>query len=253
MRRRHYLAATTSGLSLALAGCTGQIQDAGTTNSDAETGTSVNSGAPTAEQQGQETTREPVGGPNVTIGESTIRTDDSGYQTEKYVDVTVFNDGDVPSGQVELTVRWYDDNGDLLDDSRQFLPTLGAGETWLARVRALTTEPAEIADYEVDGQYETQPPQAPENVELLESDFEVGGDGGVTVTGRAENNTGGELSYLEAVGKLYDADGRVLAGEFTNETEIPAGETWRFNVEWIQFDRIGQIDSYEALLDDSAF
>lgn len=230
----------------------GEATDAATespTPTDAETPTQSPTETPT-ETRTPTGTPTPAGEPEVVIQESELVVDDSGFSTETHVAATVTNEGDSPSGQVVLTARWYDENGDLLDDSSARLPTLDAGETWAARVEALSDD-ERIDDFELEGEFEREPPQPPADVELVESELQTGEED-VTVTGRVTNNTGDELGYVEAIAKLYDDQGRVLSGNYTNETDIPADETWRFEISWVLFARADAVADHEALLSGTA-
>jgi arylsulfatase A-like enzyme len=56
------------------------------------------------------------------------------------------------------------------------------------------------------------------------------------------------LDYLEANGRLKTSDGTILSGEFTNETDVPEGETWRFEITWFTVDRTDQVDGHDVTL-----
>ncbi|WP_436924497.1 FxLYD domain-containing protein [Halosimplex amylolyticum] len=179
--------------------------------------------------------------------DSELVVDEGEYSTETYVAATLENQGDAPSGQITLTAEWYDSNGDFLDNDNKYLPILRAGETWEARVHALTDD-EDIDDYELSGEYDPSPAKPPEDVEIVETDHEASNDGSVVVTGRVENNTGDEISYLEAEALLYDDSGVVLDGDWTNQSGIPEGETWRFEIEWFQFDRADRVADHDVIL-----
>jgi hypothetical protein len=98
---------------------------------------------------------------------------------------------------------------------------------------------------------EDEPPRPLSDVALLESDLQTSEDE-ASVSGRVENNTGGELTYIEAIAQVYDGDGNVLGDEYTNETGIPEGETWSFSVEFFGFGRIDEIVDHDVVLDATA-
>lgn len=223
MHRRQYLAVVAAA---AIAGCGGGSGDrSGDDDGDAGGG----------------------GEPQVDIVESSLETVEGEYSTETYASATVENSGSVRSGDVELTARWYDSDGNLLDDDSESLPSLAAGQTWNARVEALVDD-EKIDDFELDGEFEVEAPTAPDGVELVDSELRVTEDGDVSVVGSAENGSGELLDYMEANAMLFDADGDVLAGSFDNQTEVPAGETWSFEIEFYGMARADQIDTHEMLL-----
>ena len=126
------------------------------------------------------------------------------------------------------------------------MQTLAAGETWLARIDAVTDD-EEIDDYELTTEIGDEPPQPPADVEVLESELQTGEDE-VSITGRVENNTGDRLGYIEAIARVYDDENRVLGDEYTNQTDLPEGETWRFNIDRPVRYRIDEVDDHDVLL-----
>lgn len=192
-------------------------------------------------------TEEPSGEPDVERGKTELVVDDSGFTTDVYVAAEVVNRGDGASGRVTLTVNWFDADGNYIDDSRAYLATLGAGETWLARVTFLGTGAEEVDDFEISGEFETEHPRDPSDAELVDSDL-LTGDEEVKITGQVENRSDDEIDYIEVIGKLYDGDGNVLATDLANQSGVPGGETWRFELNWLVFDRADQVADYDVLL-----
>ncbi|MFC7142771.1 FxLYD domain-containing protein [Halosimplex aquaticum] len=270
MNRRQFLATVSTTTALGLAGCgdggtetvgggDGGVEDTATqsptpTPADSGTGGSTPTQTPTetptdtpTETPSPTPSPTPAGEPNVQIVESELVVEEGQWSTDTYVAATVENQGDAPSGQITLTAEWYDSNGDFLDNANQYLPILRAGETWEAHVHALS-DAEKIEDYDLSGEYESTPARPPENVEIVETSHEVSDDGGVTVTGRVANNTGEEINYLEAEALLYDDSGVVLSGDWTNQSGIPKDETWRFEIEWFQFDRAERVADHNVIL-----
>ena len=282
MKRRKFLAALAV---LALAGCSEDGTEtidttvpSETTSADVETTTSAASmtpintdttsgtqspaeGAPETTTTEIETrtetstptdteTRTPTSEADVTIGSTELVTKEDDFFTRKWVAATVTNEGDAASGQITLTVEWYDSEGNYLTDTNEYLESLGPGETWAARVEKLT-DVEEVADYEISGEYETDPLQPPDGVELVKSELQIGEE--PQISGEVANTTEESLDYIEAIGKLYDGDGVVLGSEYTNETDIPADTNWAFTLEWLVFDRTDQVEDHKVLLDGSPF
>ena len=257
--RRHLLAST---LALTVAGCVtdspGPSEEATTTTTDRETSTGAaatttpDTDAETAtESSTEERTTEPAQGvPALVIENEELVVDEGQDSTEAYVTADITNEGDVASGQVVVTTEWYDENGDILGNARAYLPTLGAGETWVARVDALLSDNSAIADFEFGAEYDEQPPEPPEGVAVVESSLQFG-DGTVAVTGRVANDAEDALDYVEAIAILYDADGNVLDGDWTSETDVPAGATWQFTVDWFVYERVDAVDSHRVLLNEA--
>ncbi|WP_255595025.1 FxLYD domain-containing protein [Haloprofundus salilacus] len=135
-----------------------------------------------------------------------------------------------------------------MDNSSAYLQSFGAGETWAARVSYLGTSAEEVAAYELEGEYDREPPiPVGDGLELLDSEMKVGEDE-VIISGQIENGTGDNVSYLEVIGKIYDEGGIVLGDEWTNVTDIPAGETWLFEMSWLGWERVTAADDYEISL-----
>jgi hypothetical protein len=192
------------------------------------------------------------GEPQVTILDSELVVDDTGYSTDVYVAATVTNEGGVPTGQVELTADWYDEAGNFLDNDQTFLQSLGAGETWAARVYHLGTDSEEVDTYEFEGSFETDPPKTnPSGLEVVSTDMKIG-DREVLIEGRVSNERDGPVPYVQATGKIYDEEGILLDDEWTNVTDIPEGETWAFELTWRGRDRVDQAASSELWITDTA-
>jgi hypothetical protein len=66
--------------------------------------------------------------------------------------------------------------------------------------------------------------------------------------GTAANNRSNTVSYLEANAKFYNSDGSILTTNWTNVTDLAAGESWQFELDSLLTDRTGQVESGEILL-----
>lgn len=75
------------------------------------------------------------------------------------------------------------------------------------------------------------------------------------MTGLIENTGDSPIDYLEAAVTFYDEEGIVLGSGFTNVTDLPAGETWSFEVEFISYNQTAdtRVTDHEVTLSDSAF
>jgi hypothetical protein len=251
MRRRTYL--TTAGITLAaLAGCTsseGDTEDVDTPTDD-ETEAQDDSNdenTDTETETEEETTEVSSGKAAIEITEHELVVNEGDYSTDVYVLATVENTGDAASGQINLTAEWYDDSGNFLDNDDAYLASLGAGETWSARVFYLGSDGGQVADYEFSGEFNTEPPADPDGLELTTSELQVGEDTAV-ISGEVANNRDESVSYVEAVGKFYDGDGVVLKSDMTNVSDLPAGETWSFEVEALGHVRYDAIADHEVII-----
>lgn len=248
MRRRTFF--TTAALA-ALAGCTSsedETEDVETpTDDETETDSGEGSEDTETETETEETTEESGGEAAIEIVEHELVVNEKDYTTDVYVAATVENTGDAASGMITLTADWYDDSGNYLDNDEWHLQTLAPGETWAARVYYLGGDGEQIADYEFDGEFQTSPPPAPEGLEVASSELQVAEDEAV-VRGEVENTRDDTVDYVEAVGKIYDSDGVVLDDAWTNVTDLPAGETWSFEVSWRGRDRTSEAADHTTII-----
>jgi hypothetical protein len=259
MQRRKFL---TAAVLAAMAGCSGndteEMDEPAEDETEESQNTTMAAEETTEQTDGEETTEaneedetEAEGEPAVEIVEHELVVNEGEYSTDAYIAATIENTGDGASGMIELTADWYDEAGDYMDNDSAYLRSLGAGETWAARVYFLGSGAEEVDSYEIDGEFETDHPTFdPEGLELVEQDMKVG-DNEAVIEGQVENNTGEEASYIQAIGKIYDANGVVLGDSRTNVTDVPDGETWTFDFSWRGRDRTDQADDYEVLITDS--
>ncbi|MFL9708868.1 FxLYD domain-containing protein, partial [Aeromonas veronii] len=77
--------------------------------------------------------------------------------TDVFVEALVENTGDGPSGDANVEVDWYNEGGNFLDNDSSRLASLPAGETWEARVNFLGSGGEEVDDFEIDGEFDTEP------------------------------------------------------------------------------------------------
>jgi len=172
--------------------------------------------------------------------------DDSGDEPAPYVDATIVNRGDGPSGPTRIVVRWYDDDGNFLYEGggQAELVSLAVEETWEAQVYA-SKEQASIGDAEIEIDAEGYPIPSDENVEVENSELQINGTT-VTITGQLVNTSGQELLSTSAYSKIYDGDGVVLAGGHDQETSIPAEDAWQFEIQWDARDRTDRVSEHET-------
>lgn len=240
MRRRQFAKATAGTLGIvAAAGCTedgtqtvgggddggadptATATDAGDAAEDEPTDTETDS--PTE----SETESPTPSSANISIASDELEKVETSYSTEAYVFADVVNEGEVVSGEIALTARFYDADENLLDDGSARLIRLKPGETWKAAIWFLG-EGEEVESYEVEGEYvEKAPNFAPDGIELTGSKLSKSSDEAI-ITGTLQNNTGDEVSYIEAHGLFYADETTILASDYRNQTDVPDGDTWKF-------------------------
>ena len=191
------------------------------------------------------------GDPEIQVQDHEIMVEE-GFTTETFVEATVENGGRGPSGRIDLEVDWYDADGNYLGDDRASLQTLGPDETWAAQVRHLGGDDDAIADYEFEYEVDDDPPTAADDLVLEESEMRTTEDE-VTIEGIIANETGAEVSYIEVIALIYDENCVVLGDEWTNETDVPAGESWAFDMTWLDRYRAEAAAAHRIVMTDSVF
>lgn len=262
MRRRSYIALVGS---MVVAGCTSSESASEPAEDQADGGQSPDSDETATSDDATETDT-PTDEPDETdtptdapaVGEAVIQThelviDEDDYSTDAYVQGEIENVGDGPTGTIETTARFYDADGNLLESSNQFLSTLGPGETW--RVYTLYLGDGEEVDsHEFEAKYAEEIP-APSNdgISLDEHELHATEDD-VTVVGTATNNRGEAVDYLEANAKFYYDDKVVAGTNYTNVTDLPDGDSWRFEIDFTAYHVAPreEISDYDVWITDQA-
>lgn len=257
MQRRTLLASGGVALSTLFAGCSSDDTDDteemdGGTRDDDENGNENESGG------NGTTTTESTGTADLEIIDHELVVEEEQFSTTVYVEATVENSGSAPSGTVELQADWYDSDGNYLNNDTGRLTSLGDGETWAARVYYLGTNAESIADYEIEGEFSEDAYEPAENLTLVDSSMNVTkdslGEDQLAIEGEVRNESDDDQDYVEAVAKVYGSDGNVLGDEYTNVTDLRAGETWSFSFDYFSQDvndRAGEAAEHEILLKSS--
>lgn len=250
MKRRTLLSSTIVAV-VSVAGCAEEtnrgMTDDGAGNADANGDAGGNDGGAGGET-GTPTDRPR---PDIVFEEPSLITVESGYYAGPAGEVAVRNDGDAPSGVLIIFFDWLDENGEYIETSSLPVQTLAHDETMIARRRPLTVNDSErIEDVRIshDGGQEPAEGLHPDGVELVEDELHVSEEE-VRVRGLALNNRDSEMEYLAAVAKVYDTDNRVLAIDHTDETDIGAGDNWRFEISKLDtVGRNGKVESSRVIL-----
>ncbi|ELY59845.1 hypothetical protein C491_05736 [Natronococcus amylolyticus DSM 10524] len=169
-----------------------------------------------------------------------------------YLAATVENGGDVAAGWITLEVDWIDARDERLETDLAHLGTLGPGQSWQARAYYSGSEPELIADYTLEGRADLEPLPVPSGLEVLESDVALEGEE-VVVTGRFGNGTGEAQPNVDVIALLSDDAGTVLGDVWTNEADVPSGESRSFEGRCNGRDRADDVVDHEAIVTSSAF
>lgn len=205
----------------------------------------------TEEETTEEETTTEAGEAEVAIGEGTFGVAEFAYNEYPYYEVELTNEGDAPSGIIELVVDWFDENDEYVNDTLEELVSLKAGKTWIARSYNIVDRD-KVASAEASGNYNMEPPEWPEGLEVASSKF-LGGGENAKVRASVENNTGQMVDYVAFYGKLFDGDGNVLGQVWTNETELADGSSWQAEREWDDEARAKLAKDHEVVLEGSSY
>lgn len=169
-----------------------------------------------------------------------------------YLAATVENVGDVASGWITLEADWIDARDERLETDLAHLGTLGPGRSWRARAYYSGSDPEQIADYVLEGRADLEPLPVPSGLEVLESDVDLEGEE-VVVTGRFGNGTGEAQPNVDVIALLSDDAGTVLGDVWTNEADVPNGESRSFEGRWNGRDRAADVVDHDVIVTSSAF
>ena len=234
MNRRGFFVSV--GSIVALAGCIGDQED----STSQETSTPISTSEPTPEptpestpestvestpEQTPESTSGPGSEPHLTIQDQSLSAADTPFH-DMYVEATIKNDGSARCGSVELTARWLDDSGSFIGTDTAYLPTLGAGETWLARVGTS----GEVEGVELSGEYDVSPGSSATGLSVVDHSLNIEDEYSGTITAEVENTREKSLFMTSFHGVLYDSEGRVIGGQETRESDISPGEDLFFEI-----------------------
>lgn len=221
------------GLGAGIAGCTTDSKEeiGGTATSSDEP---TDSDTPYPNDSESPTSAEPSGEAEIERLGSELTHHTTEYDDTAVVIAKLKNASEYPSGQVEATARFYDEEDSLLETSTAYLWSLDSGETWKAYIQYLG-DGNEVARHEMDGKYQPRKPDLDdEGIALVESSLnheKSDYSESYYVTGKAKNNRSTTVSYLEAKAKFYLGEDVVLSSNLTNITDVPPGDTWEFKVQ----------------------
>lgn len=243
MQRRRYIELLGIGTGGALAGRVAAMDEHGENNGENDD----DDVEPEDKDQDEDHPLDPCVS-NLQLAQSELVHDDIGLSAETYALVDVENGGEAASGKCALEVEWHDEGGARLNNTSESLPWLNAGETWHAAISEIGLDAEEVADMEVVGAYETASPAIPELLTVAESAFKPD-DFTSTIEGVVENEAETDVGRVEAHGRVFDEEGRVLAGDSTTEFDLPAGRDWSFEIRLRGLDRPHNVVDHDVTLD----
>ena len=229
--RRTFLTVATGALGL-IAGCSSGNQDVegGDHNTDSggsaapETTRTTTTDRTTESTTTEETTESAKA--DISIKDSQLQKQDGSFRTEASIIGTIVNQGDGISGEISLTGRFYDSDGNLLDSTSTHLPYLKPGERWKCHIPYLD-DGSKVASQKLDGKFKTESIQLEvDGLSVTDTSLKKD-DYGATVAGTIVNNLEEEADYLAAISRFWKDD-LILCGGLANITDVPAGENWSF-------------------------
>ena len=231
MNRRKFL--MTVGTATGLAGCIGGGRDStpkGTATSEPTPGSIPESTPEATPEQSTDSTPEPTAEssptPSLTIQNQSLSAADTPFHNA-YAEAVIENNGSARCGPIELTSRWFDDSDSFIGEETVVLPTLGAGERWIARV-GTSKEREEIDDFELSGEYEVSPGPTVAGLSIVDDSLNVEDEYSGTIRAEVENTRDESLFMASFYGVIYDNNGRAIAGREDRESDISPGENLFF-------------------------
>lgn len=227
MDRRYYLGLLATGL----VGTTRAQEQTETQTTPSgcppETATTTDTSTATANETAP-TTTPTVDGLEI-VSTSYEEVEDS-FLTEAGVWVDVANASDVTWSYVEVSAAFRDADDTVVDDGFTNMLHLPPCETWRTYISNFGPETAESATVEITDSTRGEPLPTADDLGLTLEEVRMT-EPGPTVIGRVTNTTGGPLDYLEAIVRFRD-DEYVYDGTFTNVSNLAAGDTWRFEIQF---------------------
>lgn len=220
MRRRHFIALCGTGLTAALAGCSGESSEDDPENDTDEDSTEDGDDSGNDTDDGSEDGSENDPGDGeplepLTAGEPEMAVDyqqlieDPEAGDGPVVELLIENRGDGASGSVDLSVDWLDDADGVLATAESRVETIRAGETWVARYHAESSWADDVAGFDPEkgiGDAAT----TPDGWVLVDGSVDTT-DGNAEVSGTLRYDGDGDPAGDQVVARVFDGDDRLLA------------------------------------------
>lgn len=147
----------------------------------------------------------------------------------------VTNTGDTRLSYVEVQAAFRNEAGDILETAFTNVVGLEGGQTWEAYISYLGDQTVAEADLEVADTTAGELTPPPDGVKLIDDSIKPPEDefGSPVVVGRAENGSDSAVSFLQAMVSFTGENGNLLTSGSATISDFPAGETWRFEVDYL--------------------
>jgi len=167
----------------------------------------------------------------------------------KVAQIRIDNEGGDNSAPITLEITWYDEERLVLGTDTVGLETLRPGETWLAQVTPGNVDGAEVASVTANTTVDGEPPDSPSGVRVTGTALRTG-EYPTQVTGVVEN-THDEAVDVEAIARVFDEEGNVVADRRASMRNVSAGDTRPFSATFVgrDADRIDGTFDHGVLLD----
>lgn len=259
--RRNFLLTGTSTAIAALAGCSTKEEpveggDHNTDNSggaggEAQTDTITESPTNTPTMTPTETTTPtatptPEGESEITIQSSSLKVEESSYNSTAYILATIENTGTATSGEVRLTGRFYDSDENLLDDTTGNMHYMKPDEVWEAYLPYLD-DAEKVDSHKIDGEFKTETPRLDvDGLTITDAEMQKGSHD-ASVVGTVQNDKDEAIDYLGAHARFWSGDVLIAPG-IDNISDVPAGENWSFDASYFGYsERWEDADNFDVV------
>jgi len=208
---------------------TGETSTGSETTTESATETETQTQTETATETSTQTSTQTSGAAEIANSEIVEGDMETGIAAE------VTNTGDTRLSYTEVQAAFRNEAGDILDTNYTNVVGLESGQTWEAYVSYFGDETVADAEIEVAETTTGELAPPPEGVELIEDNLEPPEDefGSPAVIGRAENGSDSSVDYLQAMVSFVAENGNLLSSGSTSISDLPSGEIWRFEVEYL--------------------
>jgi len=137
------------------------------------------------------------------------------------------NAGASEVAELEVRVKFYDAEGNLVDSSADYIQYVGSNETCKFCVRGLHAESYEIAIFQTRSREEGK---ISSDLQIVSHSISHDEYGNSIVEGVAKNTGASEVAELKIRVKFYDAEGNLVDSSADYIQYVGAGETCKFCV-----------------------
>lgn len=243
MNRREYLGLIGAGSIVTFAGCLGDDDD----DSEPDDGVKDNS-----DDDGQTDDERNV---EVVAGDYEMRIEDAVTGQRPHTVVPIENVGGNRSGQITLSVEYFDYDDRFAGESSTRVATLRPGETWIAEDIGRNIDGDTIQSAELDLSVTKEPPERHQEIEFFDTVYRNGNGLGGRITGGV-TNTGEEAVEFEIIARLFDSEGRVTGDWVFSKGEIDPQEERNMEIPVVGnmgYERAGENPEFELIPIETGF